>query len=67
MTSTGLAKKGERRRMYSYALIDPKDEPFLIFEYRFQRNGKGLELLERWEKVLTGYRRIRPPREFRSR
>ena len=32
-TSLGRSKKGESQRMYTYALIDGKDEPYVTFKY----------------------------------
>jgi hypothetical protein len=33
LTTIARRHKGERQRMYSYALIDPKDEPSVVFKY----------------------------------
>lgn len=35
MLPLGVLKKGEPRRRYTYALIDPVDEPYATFRYQF--------------------------------
>ena len=39
-TTTGRKKKGERQRMYTYALVDAVDAPYVTFRYIFRTNGK---------------------------
>lgn len=39
-TTTGRKKKGERQRYYTYALVDPKEAPFVTFRYWFASKGK---------------------------
>ena len=40
MTPIGRKHRGERQRMYEYALLDPKEEPFVTFRYRFCTEGE---------------------------
>lgn len=40
MTRVGLKEKGERQRMYQYALVDAKDEPWVTFRYLFCSGGE---------------------------
>lgn len=40
LTAIGRKKKGERQRFYTYALIDPKDVPFVAFRYLFRTKGE---------------------------
>ena len=42
LTTIGHVKKGEKQRMYTYALIDAKDEPFVTFQHVFGGQGKPL-------------------------
>ena len=39
-TSLGEVKKGDKQRMYKYALIDPVDEPYVTFKYTCRPSGK---------------------------
>lgn len=39
LTNLGRVKKGEPQRMYTYALIDPKDEPYVTFRYNIRSVG----------------------------
>ncbi|CAK3883486.1 Hypothetical predicted protein [Lecanosticta acicola] len=34
LVNSGRMRKGEPRRVYTYALIDSKDEPYAVFKYR---------------------------------
>ena len=38
--SYGYLKKPEKQRYYEYALLDPKDSPFVNFRYHFMTLGK---------------------------
>jgi hypothetical protein len=40
LTAIGRKKQGERQRFYIYALIDPKDAPFVTFRYVFRTRGE---------------------------
>lgn len=37
--SLGRVKKGEPKRRYTYALVDPVDKPYVTFRYRFERRS----------------------------
>lgn len=41
LTNVGRMHRGERQRFYSYALIDAKEEPYLVFRYRFEQEVEG--------------------------
>ena len=43
MTNIGGIKKGERQRLYTYALIDAKDEPYITFKYSFQTANESMD------------------------
>ena len=44
LTTIGTAKRGEKRRLYKYALIDAKDEPVVKFVYNFKTGGEYLHV-----------------------
>lgn len=39
MDVIGVVKKEDPRRFYTYALMDPKDEPYAVFRYRCRKFG----------------------------
>ena len=45
LTTIGKVQRGERQRFYSYALIDAKDEPWVVFRYRFEKEGESYQAL----------------------
>lgn len=58
-TNIGKSQRGERRRWYSYALIDAVDEPYLTFRYRFEADEgrpSRLGLIRKWP--LTDMRQM---------
>ena len=50
VNTIGRKKKGERQRYYTYALVDPKEAPFVTFRYIF-RTEEELHELERQEAI----------------
>ena len=40
LTAIGRKKKGERQRFYTYALVDPREAPFVTFRYVFRTKGE---------------------------
>ena len=45
LQSIGSIKSREPQRFYSYALLDPKDEPFACFRYHCLAHGRYKALL----------------------
>ncbi len=43
MTTIGRKHGGERQRMYTYALVDAKDEPFVTFKYQLCTEGEYMD------------------------
>lgn len=58
----GRVRKGERQRAYTYALLDPKDEPYVTFKYTIRNDGPEVESGNDLQSALSrsGSQQIEP-------
>ena len=48
LTSIGKVHKGEKKGLYAYALLDARDEPWVVFRYRFESDEGESALQPCW-------------------
>lgn len=62
MANLGRVRKGERQRAYTYALIDPKDEPYVTFKYTIRNDGQEVQSSNDLQSALSrsGSQQIEP-------